>query len=180
MKKLMFSVALAVSALFSFKANAQNYFIVSELQNTFATISANNFTISSTQSGTTSTVTPPTGGYSDVSGPLLAVPYVSTPSIIAPLYISVSSGKTLTIKNNDGIAHTYAVRIGFKYIDSNKAQDTKYYDGTSGAVAAGKSIKLTIPTVTNYQYTTSLPTYYDVDATTGYPVIITLEIHQVI
>lgn len=178
MKKLMFSVALAVSALFSFNANAQNYFVVSELQNTFATISANNFTISTTQSGTTYTTTPPTGGYSDVSGAFAAVQYVTTPSILAQLYINIPSGKTLTIKNNDGIAHTYAVRIGFKIIDSNNAQDTKYYTGTSGAVAAGKSIKLTIPTVTNYTYTAALPTYYD--SYGGYPVIVTLEIYQVI
>ncbi|WP_343669630.1 hypothetical protein [Chitinophaga sp.] len=173
MKKLFFSAALALGALFSFQANAQNYFVVEEGQNTFATISANNFTISATQSGTTYTTNPPSGGYSDINGPLLAVQYGTTPSIINVLYINVAAGKTLKIVNNYNATQSYAVRLDF-YTLTNGQQTSSTFRGAAVNVGGGQTATLSIPTVTNFQYTSALPTYYDTYQ--GYPVIIKLTI----
>jgi hypothetical protein len=124
MKKMVFGIAFALCALVSFSATAQNYpFWVERPTNSgsvWCNIAQTNFTFTCSQKTSVFATTPstytsaPTGSY--YSNPYYTFAYGGywvTPTNTLKLDVTVPSGYTATISNNNAVARQVYLRIGF-------------------------------------------------------------------
>lgn len=169
MKNFLLTIALAIGSIIG--AKAQSYFVVINRNTSNTGISANNFTFTTQQSGTTLTFSPPTGGYS--SDYFMTAGYTAnTPSVIAPAYLTITSGKTVKVHNYNTAAQKFAVEVGI--VSTTTGSGITLLTGTAVTIAAGGDGTLTIPSYTNFAYTSAWPTIYG--SYGGYPIVLTFAI----
>jgi hypothetical protein len=171
MKKMFLLVAMVIGTFLG--ANAQSIFVVRELNAWNYSVTANNFTFTTLQSGTTISFNPPPGGYSqDYSGALVYGYTNADPSPLAPVFINVPAGYTTKATNNYTTTQKIAVQIAIR--DPNSG-GIFYYTGPGVTVAAGATATLTIPAVLNYKFSSPYPAAAD-GTFMGYPIVVTFDI----
>jgi hypothetical protein len=151
MKKLFFTLALALVAVFNFSAKAQtNFFYVrAPAGSVWTYISSTNIGITTTQKTTiggadnTLTVSPTGGYYTNPTGVFSYGAYWTTPSVIFPLKVSISSGYTATVSNPNSVARKGYLRVGL--FNNGTSGSITYYNTATYTVPANGSITVTIP-----------------------------------
>lgn len=148
MKKLFFTLALALAAVFNFSAKAQTLFFYVNKPNGsgWCYISSTTIGITTTQKTTiggpdnTLTITPTGGYYTNPSGNFAYGAYWMTPSIIFPLKVSINAGYTATITNPNTTSRKVILRVEFR--DASGTFNTSYNSATYTVPANGNT---TIP-----------------------------------
>jgi hypothetical protein len=148
MKKLFFTLALALVAVFNFSAKAQDQFFYvnknAAVNSVYCYISSTTIGITTTQKTTiggpdnTLTILPTGGYYTNPTGNFAYGAYWVTPSVFLPLKVSIGAGYTATAFNTTTTAHRVFLRI--RFFDTGNGAITSYTSATYTAPANGSVI----------------------------------------
>jgi hypothetical protein len=175
MKKLFFTLAIALVAVFNFSAKAQDQFFY--VQNPggsqWAYISNSTIGITTTQKTTiggpdnTLTVSPTGGYYTNPYGNFAYGAYWTAPSVFFPLKVSINAGYTAVATNPNTTARRVYIRISFR---DASGQFNTYYNSATYTAPANGSVTIPIPACA-IDYTT-----WPVPAGTTVPVMVQLQL----
>lgn len=179
MKKLFFTLAIALAAVFNFSAKAQsNFFYVNMLNGSgWCYISSTTLGITTTQKTTiggpdnTLTITPTGGYYTNPSGNFAYGAYWNTPTTFLPLKVSINAGYTATVTNPNTSSRKQLIRILFR--DASGGFSTTYSSATY-TVPANGSVVIPIPACA-IDYTT-----WPVPAGTTTPIMVNVALIDVL